>query len=189
MDQNLRTTAGAWIAGAAAWLGAALVGAGAEDGSSRFYTAEGIWVVAQLLLLAGLVGLARAPSRPTTARRLGAVGLGIALVGRIVFLLAEGVSIASGEPAEAVLPIGAVLTAVGMTVLGIAVIRAHRWDGWPRFMPLAMGLYPFLFMFPLVAAGVTPDLSIALWALPAAGVGVAIARTGTARAPELPVPA
>lgn len=188
MDQNLRTTAGAWIAGAAAWLGAALVGAGAEDGSSRFYTAEGIWVVAHLLLLAGLVGLARTPSRPA-ARRLGAVGLGIALVGRIVFLLAEGVSIASGEPAEAVLPIGAMLTAVGMTVLGIAVVRAHRGDGWPRCMPLAMGLYPFLFMFPLVAAGASPDLSIALWALPAAGVGVAIARTGTARAPELPVPA
>jgi hypothetical protein len=189
MDKNPHITAGAWIAGAATWLGAALVGAGAEDGSDRFYTAEGIWVVAQLLLLAGLLGLIRTPSRPAGGRRLGAVGLALAVAGRIVFLVAEAASIASGEPAEAILPIGAMLTAVGMTLFGIAVARAHRWEGWLRLSPLAMGVYPFLFMFPLVAVGMAPDASIAIWALPTAGVGAAIARSHSARFVELPSPA
>jgi hypothetical protein len=88
------------------------------------------------------------------------VGLGIALLGRVVFVLAEIHSfiLVDGSVLQ---PVGAVLTAVGMTLVGIAVLRR---GGWQRFTPLLAGVYPFLVMFPFVI--ITEDaniLAIAGW--------------------------
>lgn len=94
-------------------------------------------------------------------------------------IVAEAVSIATGEIAEVILPIGALLSAVGMTMAGIAIAREATWHGWRRFAPLAMGVFPFVFMFPLAATGAPPDAAIAMWALPTVAVALA-ARTGEA---------
>ncbi len=56
-------TARAWLGGGVLWLVAAVVGAGAGDGTARFYVAEAIWLAAHLLFLAGLVGLGRIGAR------------------------------------------------------------------------------------------------------------------------------
>jgi hypothetical protein len=173
MTRTERITASAWIAGGTAWLAAAVIGAGADDGSGRFYAAEAVWLGAQVLLVAGILGLRGL--RPHGHRRLGGAGFGIAIAGRVVFVAAESVAIATGEVAEAILPIGALLTAIGMTIAGVAVVREVRWEGWRRFTPLAMGLFPFAFMFPLVATGAPPETAIALWALPTIVIGVASA--------------
>ncbi|MGN9913244.1 hypothetical protein ACTMTJ_37460 [Phytohabitans sp. LJ34] len=171
MTIHPRLTAGAWIAAGAGWLAASLAGAAADDGSTRFYIAEAIWLPTQALLLAGIIGLAQ--QRPHGTRRLGKAGFGTAAAGRVVFIAAELVSITTGETADTILPIGALLTAIGMTMAGAAVIREHRWHGWRRFTPLTMGLYPVVFMFPLAATNAPVEPSIALWALPTIAVGIA----------------
>ncbi|MGH3087954.1 MAG: hypothetical protein ACRDSJ_11630 [Rubrobacteraceae bacterium] len=67
------------------------------------------------------------------------------------------------------------ITAVGMTLVGIAVLRARRWVGWRRFIPLLVGLYPFVAMFPLVFIMSEPSyLSIAVWGIPWLLLGYAI---------------
>jgi len=162
----------AWLAGSAAWLVAAAVGAAARDDSTRFYAAESVWLVAQLLLLAALIGLRSL--RPDGGRRLGRFGFGLAVLGRLVFVAAEVIALVDGAESEALLPLGAVLTALGMVMVGGSTIRAGVWNDWRRFTPLAVGVYPFLFMFPLVATGGSPDLSVALWALPTSALGVAV---------------
>lgn len=159
-----------WVGGGLLWTVAGLVGLGADEGSGRFTASIATWLVAQLVLLAGLAAM-RSIS-PWGSRRAGTVGLGIAVVGRLAFVAAEALTLATGELAEAIYPIGALLTAIGMTTLGIAVARTRRGDGATRFAPLAAGVFPFFAMFPLVAAGATPDLSVALWGLLLAAVGL-----------------
>jgi hypothetical protein len=89
------------------------------------------------------------------------------------------------------LPLAALLTGVGMTVAGIGVLRARRWSGWQRPVPLLTGLYPFVAMFPLVALTGEPALPmIALWGLLWIALGGAVlttragARAGTELDPE-----
>jgi len=162
---SYRIAAGLWLAGGVTWLVA-----GAVDGGS----VEAIWIVADLLLLAGLLALGRL--RPFGARRLGRAGLTVAVVGRLVFVAAELVSIAQETDENALLPVGALLSALGMVALGVAVARSGVWQGPGRFAPLAMGLYPFAVMFPLVAAsGGEPSVpAIAGWGLAAALLGAAV---------------
>ena len=125
-----------------------------------------LWVAAlflmQLLLLAGLLGFAR--SGAVGAGWLGRLGLGLALLGRGLFVVAEVQVFIAVEDYTPLLTLGAMVTALGMLLAGVAVLRAGRWAGWRRFTPLVAGLYPFLAMFPLFAAtGERPTVMVALW--------------------------
>jgi hypothetical protein len=73
-------------------------------------------------------------------------------------------------------PAATVLVGIGMLVVGVGVLRARRWRGARRVVPLVCGLYPFLVLFPVFAASGGPNflvlsgwgvcwalLSIALW--------------------------
>jgi hypothetical protein len=105
---------------------------------------------------------------------LGGIALGIALLGRVVFVLAEIHSSILVD--DSILqPLGAVITAVGMTLVGTAVLRTRRWGGWQRFTPLLVGVYPFLVMFPFVIVTGEPNiLAISGWGLPWFLLGYAI---------------
>jgi hypothetical protein len=120
------------------------------------------WIIVELLLLVGVVGLAFSGA---ASGWLSGIGLGIALLGRVVLVLAEIHSSILVD--DSILqPVGAVITAVGMTLVGIAVLRRRRWGSWQRFTPLLTGVYPFLVMFPFVI--ITDDanmLAIAGWGL------------------------
>lgn len=134
---------------------------------------EGLLILVQALLLFSVAGLAWSGAAGTGW--LGRIGLGVALLGRTSFLLAEILSFARGKDDEIFLPLGAVLTAIGMLLFGIAVVRAHRWNGWHRFAPLLAGIYPFIFMFPILAAtGTPPEATIALWGIPWLLLGLAM---------------
>lgn len=165
-------TGALWLAGGAAWLAAGLVPSGQHGW--RFDAVEALWILADLLLLAGLLGLRRI--RPYRDARLGTIGMGIALAGRVVFLAAELTSLAQQSDENVLLPLGALLSALGMLALGIAVARGDVWTGLARFGPLVMGLYPFVVMFPLLAAsGGSPPLgAIAGWGVTAAVLGIAV---------------
>ena len=65
------------------------------------------------------------------------------------------------------LPLGALLTAIGMTITGIQVLTAKRVTGVKKFAPLLVGLYPFLVMFPLLLITGHPDLTAIMgWGIP-----------------------
>lgn len=158
---------------------------------SNYRIWESLLIVVMVLLFAAVVGLAA--SGATATSRLGTVGLGIALVGRLCFLLGEVSSFVREKDDEILLPIGAVLTAVGMVLAGVVILRAKRWTGWTRAMPLATGLYPFIAMFPIVAlTGEPSSLAISLWGIFWIGLGLAIcaeARSAPATGPLTPVSA
>jgi len=129
------------------------------------------WIIVQVLLLVGVGGLSFSGA---ASGWLGGIALSIALLRRVVFVLAEIHSSILVE--DSILqPLGAVITAVGMTLVGIAVLRAKRWGGWQRFTPLLVGIYPFLVMFPFVI--ITDEaniLAISGWGLPWFLLGYAI---------------
>lgn len=123
---------------------------------------EVFWVVIQSLLLIGVVGLALSGAAPGW---FGGISLGIALLGRVDFVAAEIHSLIIGYDSD-LLPLGALITAVGMTLVGIAVLRARRWGGWQRFAPLLAGIYPFVAMFPFIFVTDEPsELAITGWGL------------------------
>lgn len=177
-----RWAAVGWIAGGIAWVATGLLGLGAADGTAAFYTAETAWLVVHLLILAGLVGLARSGAVGDLAW--GTTGLRVAIVGRVTFLVAELASLAVGHDDVFLLPVAAVLTGAGMTGAGLAVVRAGRWTGPLRYAPLAMGVYPFVAMFPVLAVtGERPDTILSCWGLLMLAVGLAMTRaTATDRA-------
>jgi hypothetical protein len=139
------------------------------------------WIVVQLLLLVGVVGLA---FWGVTLGWLGWIGLGITLLGRVVFVLAE--IHASILVEDSILqPVGALITAVGMTLAGISVLRTGRWGGWQRFTPLFVGVYPFLMMFPFVIVTGEPNiLAISGWGLAWFLLGYAIWTSVAAEQPS-----
>ena len=132
------------------------------NNSGAFVITEVLWIVIQLLLLVGVVALALSG---VVSGWFGGIALGLALLGRADFVLAEIHSLILGEE-SVLLPLGALITAVGMTLVGITVLRARRWRGWPRFTPLLVGVYPFVVMFPLIFITNEPNiLAIGGWGL------------------------
>lgn len=157
--------AGAWALAGVLWVVNALTGLDAADRSREFYVMVAVFIPVHLLVLVGLVGLIREGVTGDSAW--GRWGLYLAIFGRILFLAGEVTLLALGYDDELViLPIAAMSTAIGMLVAGIAAVRARRWDGWRRFAPLVMGIYPFLLMFPILAVtGARPNLMVSLWGL------------------------
>ena len=71
-------------------------------------------------------------------------------------------------------PLGAFLNGLGMILVGVASLRANVWTGWKRYIPLSVGLFPFVFMFPLVIlTGARPAAMIGLWGFPWIALGIA----------------
>lgn len=165
-----------WMVGGAAWIATGLVGLSATDGTGGFYAAETAWVVVHLLILVGLVGLVRSDAVGDLGW--GAKGFLVAIGGRVIFSAAEFAAIVVGHDELPVFPPAVILTGVGMTVGGFAVVRAGRWKGPLRFAPLAMGVYPFLAIFPVFAATGErpPDMVVAGWGVTMLATGLAMAR-------------
>jgi len=162
--------------GGVLWAAAALIGG--ADGGDHFYVAESIWLAAQLALLIGTIELWRA--RPHGSSRAGHVGFAIASLGRALFVLAEVLALVTGEIQESVLPAAVTLTTLGMIIVGVAVVRAGILNGWRRWVFLAVGVYPLLFMIPFAAVmGEPPVASLIGWGAMFVLSGVAVSRSGS----------
>jgi len=162
-------TGTAWITGGVAWLVAGLLHA---DNGWRFDTAALVWLLADLLIAAGIVGLFIL--RPHGQSGIGTAALVLALTARVAFAVGEIASIIEGNDEGPLIPLGALLTAVSMTAYGIIVLRRHHTTGPGRWSFLVMGMYPFVVMFPVLAiTGDPSSVLIALWGLPAAFIGFA----------------
>jgi len=150
----------------------ALYGIELPPGTTGFYVTEAIFVVVQALLLVGWFGL----------RWSGAVGQGwfgriafwLGALGHLIFVVAEIHSLLIGT-LSMLLPLGAITSAVGMLLTGIAVLLAKAWRGWTRWVPLLAGLYPWVAMFPFLALEGEPSgYAIAGWGLMRLALGLAI---------------
>ncbi len=169
---QVRTAGVLCVAGAVGWLVTGSVSSVVGQlGGTAFVVWEVAWILVQSLLLVGVVGLALSGA---ASGWFGGIALGIALLGRADFVAAEVHSLIIGEESF-LLPVGALVTAVGMTLVGVAVLRAKRWSGWQRFAPLLAGVYPFVAMFPFIFITNEPSmLAIAAWGLPWLLLGYAI---------------
>ena len=166
--------AAVWGVAGVGWVTNGLLGLDAVDGTRGFYATEAAWLPVHALVLVGLVGLRHA--RVIGESPWGRAGLHLAIAGRVVFLAGEVTAILVGHGELALFPVAAVSTGIGMLMAGVAVVRARRWQGWRRLAPVAMGAYPFIFMFPILAVtGERPNLAVSLWGLTFIGIAAAVA--------------
>lgn len=149
-----------------------------------------VWAASHLLLLVGLEGLRR--SGLVGERRSATIGIRLAVAGTAVLVVGEIASMWLAHSAEDAGPaiavgslfgIGTLLTAVGMLMVGVAVVRDHVWSGAGRAAPLVFGLVNLvqiglgptdMFFYGIVAYGIA-----ALWLMVDFGRRVAGAATST----------
>lgn len=144
------------------------------------------WFALQHLgLLVGLIGLGRsgALGEARWARRAN----NVAVAGMGALAVTELVAIWPADHAvDATLPVvlggvyGLISTVLGvaLTVAGAGVLRARAWTGWVRWVPLALGIWVFVPMFPAMALSfVGARLSISGWMVLFALLGWALVRS------------
>lgn len=142
------------------------------------------WAVAlvltgMVLLYAGPIGIRGAGAFGSS--KLGTAGFLVTMLGITAWVV--GVTSFLVRPSiewdQPLTPIGAILTALGMLMLGGAVLRARRWTGWARFTPLVVGL-AYLVVIPIQvliffpATGDASFLVLGAWYLTWIGVGAAL---------------
>ncbi|MEV5963424.1 hypothetical protein AB0L70_16755 [Kribbella sp. NPDC051952] len=126
--------------------------------------AGGIWfalaAVAILLFVGGITGLRKAVADVTTARR----ALAVVAVTMTLFGLSHLYAIVDPDRATPLFSALMVLSAVGLIVAGVAILRARIWSGPGRFLPLLCGVWPLATIPVGAAVGDVPHfLAIALW--------------------------
>lgn len=110
-------------------------------------------VVSHLLLLVGVIGLAR--SGVAGRGRLAGIGLALTMLGLVVISAGE-MAVALESSADLLLfGVGSAAMALGLIMAGVAVLRTRRWTGWQRFIPLATGLF-------LLPVGPLPSIAFSI---------------------------
>jgi hypothetical protein len=146
-------------------------------GSTLFYVSEAVFALLQTLLLVGWFGILWSGALGTGW--FGKVAFAIGALGHLVFVLAEIHSLMLGE-LSMLLPLGALTSAIGMLLTGIAVALAGVWQGWARWVPLLAGLYFWVAMFPFLVFSDGPNgFAIAGWGLARLALGLAMRAQGT----------
>jgi hypothetical protein len=169
----------AWIAMAGAVLqfvlGIPLAYLEAETPPSAAIVALNI--LSHLLLMVGIAGLAR--SQAAGRGWLGTTGLGLSQLGFALLVVAEASWLFSTSATETLFGLASLILLLGLTLAGIAVVRAGRWQGWHRLTPLACGVFIALVVFPSFAlVGYARNYAIGLWGICWFLLGVAL-RTET----------
>ncbi len=185
--QRTRVAGIAYTVGSVMWLvgGAVAVavwgGGDPPPGTAGFYIVEGILVLIQALLLAGFFGVRW--SGGVGYGVWGTIAFGIGVLGHLLFLAGEVHSLLIGTLSDELVALGALVSALGLLLTGIAVLAAKRWQGWTRWTPLAAGVYPWLIMFPfLIIAGGANGAAIVGWGAARLLLGVAIYAQAPGRA-------
>ena len=177
----LRST-GAWlIVGSLIGMGVSIKEgiAPALFGTTENIVMQGIVIVANALVLVGVIGLAR--SGAAGDGWLARVGLVIALVASVLFLPFEVLVAINLELGGMLLGLSALAQGLGLLLVGIAVLRTRRWGSWHRFIPLLCGLYTFLVLIPALALSDGYNAwALASWQIPFALLGVALYQQGAA---------
>ena len=152
--------------------------------SAFFRDSTPLFVLIGLLMLGAILALW--VSGAAGPGRLGVVGLVLAVAGRVLFMAGEVVVRFSDSAGAAVLGAAEPLTAVGMILLGVAVLRHGLWTGVLRWAPLVVGIYIFVVLLPAFAISGGPNFAaVAGWGVCWAALGAALMRQPTTLKPVL----
>ncbi|WP_432891768.1 hypothetical protein ACQPYH_15430 [Kribbella sp. CA-245084] len=110
-----------------------------------------------LLATAGVLGL-RSAAVPLARKTLTVVSVTMTL-----FALAHFYAVADQDRAIPFFSAFMMLSALGLIVAGIAILRARLWTGPARALPLLTGLWPLTIPIGLALGDVPHFVAIALW--------------------------
>lgn len=176
------------------------------------FAAIQVWFALQHIgLLLGLIALRWTGALGQST--LGRIGHLVAIASMLGFALTELAAILPANDTKDSPLVGLLGAAYGvfsialgaaLVVEGIAVLQAKVWQGWPRWIPLALGVWVFLPMLPALALSFGgARFAIAGWMLLFAALGWVLMRrakstnrknpepgqTGWSQHPSLPNPA
>lgn len=163
--------------------------------AGAFVAIQAWFVIQHLGLLAGQWGLAasRAAGQGRHVRWAHWVGLaGMALLSFTELLAIAAANDQYPSPLTNVLDglygISCVDVGVGMTVVGVGVVRHGVWTSWRRWTPLAIGAWVFVPMTPSIMVGYVPArVTITIWMLLYAALGWALASASRAELQQEPM--
>lgn len=186
------------VLGAASGVGLAFVEPAVAENQWSYplnataFTAMQVWFALQHVgLLLGLLALSwtGAAGRSTPGR----VGHFVAVTSMLGFAATELAAISAANDTTdsarvalfgAAYGVFSILLGAALIVEGIAVVRAGVWQGWRRWIPLALGVWVFVPMLPALALSfIGARFAIAGWMLLFAALGWALVKhaEGTAR--------
>jgi len=143
-------------------------------------TILGLNAISHLLLLVGIVGLAR--SGAAGRGRIAGAGIALTLLSLVVLTLAEFTATVNMDTAVLFYSSATLAMALGLILTGVAVLRAGRWTGWRRFTPLACGLFIPLVLLPAFALpGYASNYAIGIWGVCWLLLGLSLRETVTDR--------
>jgi hypothetical protein len=148
---------------------------------------QGMFFVAQLGYVTGIIGLMRA--RAAGEGWFGKGALGLFALGWIVLIIAAPLAWITRDNNLPLFPIGGLAAMVGGLLAGVAVVMAGRWTGWRRFSVLVYALYYLCaLLLPLFIAHQGPTLvTESLWGLAWIPIGGAL--ISQAQSQRAPIPA
>lgn len=119
----------------------------------------------------------------------GRAGIAVTVAGLLGFVAAEVT--APGSVSDALYAVVPLVTALGLVLAGVAVLRSGRWSGWRRYVPLVTGAWIFVVVTPLIPLVGEPGVgapavivaSIGAWHLLWVALGVAVLAETGANAP------
>ena len=74
------------------------------------------------------------------------------MLGALLFAVAEVITPGAPGASETLFAIAPNLAGLGLILAGVAVLRTGLWAGWRRWVTLALGVYVFAVLIPLVIA-------------------------------------
>jgi hypothetical protein len=162
-----------------------------------FTVSQSFFALHHLGMFAGLYGLALLAW--PRASRVTRAGLIIAALGMVALTACELFAITAanarvGTPAADAVDnsygIPMILIGLGLVMAGIGLARRHVLPGWGRWVPLALGVYVFVPMFPAVFGPmVLGRIAIGVWMLMFAALGIALMTADAPAAATASVPA
>ena len=144
------------------------------DKASTPFIYSGAWLtVTHVMVLAGVIGLYRTnAARPGWLKR---IGFGVACIGLAAQVLGEGLLRINFDLGNAVFGIVPPATAIGMVLVGIAIIVTRTWSGWHRYAALVCGLYVPVVLIPAFIAAKGPSfIGLAGWSCCFLALGLAM---------------
>jgi len=147
-----------------------------------FLVAQFVFMANHVLLLVGILGLAR--SGVAGGGLLGRVGLWISVAGMAALALCEvGAMTLATSPypspgtgfMDVAYGVASILIGVGLTLAGLAVVGAGEWAGWRRFVTLVCGVAVFVIVIPGVFGPfLAGRMALVVWMLMFSALGWAL---------------
>lgn len=149
-----------------------------------FILTELSFAVSHLLVLVGVLGLAW--SGALGGSRIGRIGAWVAAVGWVGLAGCEIAALSFWDSAyptpqtdklDTAYGVSTLLIGVGLSAMGVAVLRAGVWSGWRRLITLACGAAVFVIILPVVFSGnfTLGRLVLVVWLLMLGGLGYGLA--------------